>query len=87
MKLNSRPKLLSLSLLLATLGTAAPADETLTLANLESLQRLIQPQADESHWARVPWETSLKAARERSAREDKPVLLWRSGGGDVLGRT
>ena len=53
----------------------------------ESLRSLIRPQPDESRWAEVSWEINLKRARERAAREDKPLLLWRSGGGDVLGRT
>jgi hypothetical protein len=71
-------------------GAACPAgagEKTVTPDNLESLRQLIRPQADESLWAKVPWETSLKTARDRAIREDKPLLLWRSGGGDVLGRT
>jgi hypothetical protein len=50
------------------------------------LLRLIRPQPGESLWAEVPWETSLAAACERAVREDKPLFLWRAGGGDVLGR-
>ncbi len=30
---------------------------------------------------------TLQDARERAVKEDKPLFLWRSGGGDVLGRT
>jgi hypothetical protein len=50
------------------------------------LQLLIKPQPGEAKWTKVPWETSLQRARERSVREDKPLFLWRAGGGDVLGR-
>ena len=53
---------------------------------LEDLHRLIKPQADESKWAKVPWLTNLDEARQRAAAQDKPLLLWRAGGGDVLGR-
>lgn len=51
-----------------------------------ALARLIRPQPGESRWAAIPWLTNLKEARERAAREDKPLFLWRAGGGDTLGR-
>ncbi|HYT93304.1 MAG TPA: hypothetical protein VEL76_31595 [Gemmataceae bacterium] len=55
-------------------------------AKFDELVRLIKPLAGESKWAAVPWEISLPRARERAVREDKPLLVWRAGGGDVLGR-
>lgn len=27
-------------------------------------------------WMEIPWETDLAAARERAARERKPLLMW-----------
>jgi len=78
---------LAVLLLLAIAGSADGAEQTVTPDRLASLQRMISPQPDESRWAKVPWETNLKQARERASREDKPLFLWRSGGGDVLGRT
>jgi hypothetical protein len=51
-----------------------------------ALARLIKPQPGESKWAAIPWLTNLKEARERAVREDKPLFLWRAGGGDTLGR-
>jgi hypothetical protein len=53
----------------------------------DQLRARIKPQPGESKWARVPWLTNLHEARRRAAAEDKPLFLWRSGGGDVLGRT
>jgi hypothetical protein len=50
------------------------------------LRRLIKPQPGESKWARVPWLTNLKEARRKAVALDRPLLLWRAGGGDVLGR-
>jgi hypothetical protein len=50
------------------------------------LLRLIKPQPDESKWARVPWRTQLAEARREAVRTDKPLFVWRAGGGDVLGR-
>ncbi len=77
-----------LILLLGGLSCWASAEEkTITPDRLESLRKMICPQPNESLWARVQWETNLKDARERAVAEDKPLLLWRSGGGDVLGRT
>jgi hypothetical protein len=55
-------------------------------AEFDELTRLIKPLPGESKWAAVPWEISLPRARERAAREDKPLFVWRAGGGDVLGR-
>lgn len=47
---------------------------------------LIKPQPGESKWAAIPWLTNLKEARERAVAQDKPLFLWRAGGGDTLGR-
>ena len=54
--------------------------------NWTTLHRLIKPQPGESLWARIPWLTNLKEARDRSVKEDRPLFLWRAGGGDTLGR-
>ena len=74
-------------LLCCAAGFLCGEDTTLTPQSFESLRRLIRPQPDESAWAAVPWLINLQDARERAVREDKPLFLWRSGGGDVLGRT
>ena len=75
----------------ALLFLAAPAfggaQTTLDDESLSRLQSMIRPQEDESRWAKVPWLIRLKDARARAVAEDKPLFLWRSGGGDVLGRT
>lgn len=47
---------------------------------------LIKPQPGESKWATIPWLTNLQEARERAVTQDKPLFLWRAGGGDTLGR-
>jgi len=74
-------------LMVSIAGLLRADDKELTPQKFELLQRLIRPQQDESQWAAVPWLINLQDARERAAREDKPLFLWRSGGGDVLGRT
>ena len=50
------------------------------------LRRLIGPQPGEARWAEVPWATNLAEARRRAAAEDRPLFVWRAGGGEVLGR-
>jgi hypothetical protein len=71
--------------LLAACPEAGPAQE-LTPASFARLHALIKPRAGESKWAKVPWLTNLAEARKRASAEDRPLLLWRAGGGDVLGR-
>ena len=52
----------------------------------ERLHKLIKPQPGESKWATIPWLTNLAEARRKAAAEDKPLFVWRAGGGEVLGR-
>jgi hypothetical protein len=47
----------------------------------EKLHTLIRPAEKEAPWAEIPWMTSLWQARERAAREGKPLLIWGAGGG------
>jgi hypothetical protein len=70
----------------ASLGVSIRADEILTAESFARLHALIKPQMGESQWARISWLTNLDEARRRSVAEDKPIILWRAGGGDVLGR-
>jgi hypothetical protein len=83
------PRKTLFSLILVTTGAGAGpaiADPKISADRFDRLHRLIKPQAGESKWARIPWLTNLQEARKRAAAEDKPLLLWRAGGGDVLGR-
>jgi hypothetical protein len=59
---------------------AIPSDE------FARLHKLIKPQPGESKWATIPWLTSLPEARARAVKEDRPLFVWRAGGGEVLGR-
>jgi hypothetical protein len=67
------------------ISSSAPAD-SISREQFDSLHSLIRPQEGESPWARVNWSIDLDEARKRSAREDKPLFVWRAGGGEVLGR-
>jgi hypothetical protein len=81
------PRFFSAVLALLVASPVLCAEKALAPQDYAALQRLIPPQPDESQWARVPWMLNLRDARERAVREDRPIFLWRSGGGDVLGRT
>jgi hypothetical protein len=48
---------------------------------LEKVHGLVRAAETEAPWADVPWMTSLWRARERAAREGKPLLIWAAGGG------
>jgi hypothetical protein len=56
-------------------------------AQLARVFALTRPQPDESQWAKISWLTNLDQARRLSVEQDRPLFIWRSGGGDVLGRT
>ena len=49
-------------------------------AKFEQLHTLIKPRAVEEKWAQIPWLASLWEARQRAAREGKPILLWEMDG-------
>jgi hypothetical protein len=90
----SKPKtitvFLAAALAAAGLRSHAPAADSrkaISPSEFPRLHALIKPQAGEAKWAKIPWMTNLSEARRRAVAEDKPLLLWRSGGGDVLGRT
>jgi hypothetical protein len=44
------------------------------------LHALIRPAADEEKWLQIPWQTSLWDARQKGAREGKPILIWEMDG-------
>jgi hypothetical protein len=72
--------------LLALGLVCAPARAALTEDDFTHLHKLIRPQPGEAKWAEIPWLTDLEQARKRSAELDRPLFVWRAGGGEVLGR-
>jgi hypothetical protein len=77
------PKMLAT---VALAAAAAGAEPQLSPNQFAKIHKLIKPQPGESRWAEIPWLTNLSEARRRSAAEDKPLFVWRAGGGEVLGR-
>jgi hypothetical protein len=60
--------------------------EKLSPDQFEGLRALIKPQPGEAKWAVIPWRIDLMEARQQSAAQDRPLFVWRSGGGEALGR-
>ena len=59
---------------------AARGAERIEAGKFEELHALIKPRAEEEKWANIPWMASLWEARERAAKEGKPILLWEMDG-------
>jgi hypothetical protein len=41
-----------------------------------SLHAAVAPRGTGERWTEIPWEPDLNRARERAAREGKPLLIW-----------
>src|SRR3712207_6012650 len=52
------------------------ATKTLDAAHFQALHSAVAPKGDAERWAEIPWEADLSAARQRAAREKKPLVLW-----------
>ncbi|MFO0851893.1 MAG: hypothetical protein U0871_25505 [Gemmataceae bacterium] len=63
----------------AAVGPAAPPPAP-SDAEFAALLKTIRPAAGEDVFATIPWQTSLWAAREKAAKEGKPILLWEMDG-------
>ena len=61
-------------------GRAAGSKDALTAASMPELHRLIRPQADEYRWDQVDWYASIWHARQAAAEQDKPILVFGTGG-------
>lgn len=57
-----------------------PAADPIPADKFEKVHALIRPQADEDQWGKIPWLTDLWEAREKAAKEGKPILLWEMDG-------
>lgn len=69
----------SLVALLAFAPLAALHSE-LSEEQFDSVYAICLPEAEESSWLALDWETDLWKAREQAAREGKPIFLWEMDG-------
>jgi hypothetical protein len=59
-------------------GVSVPGFNTTTLepAQFRALHAAVAPRGETERWMEIPWEPDLAKARERAAREGKPLLMW-----------
>ena len=69
--------------LLATgvLPVAAEERKPLSTEQVEQLHRMLRPQPGEARWMEVDWYPSVWEARQKAAREGKPIFLLAGSGG------
>jgi hypothetical protein len=76
------------TLIILGLVAAAQAPADLSKEKFEAYRAVIKPEPGKQHlWMEIPWEISVQDARERAAREDKPLLLFRAANGHPLGHS
>jgi hypothetical protein len=81
------PRFLPLLLLLVT-DSLGRAQDTAPLpdAQFAKLHALIKPGPSQSRWMAIDWHPTVWEARQRAAKEGKPMFLWAgSGGAPVAG--
>jgi hypothetical protein len=64
----------------ARAAPAAPSKNALTAKSWEGLHKLLLPQQGDYPWEQVTWYASLYHARKKAAAEDKPILVFGTGG-------
>jgi hypothetical protein len=77
-------RLLTLAVLAAAPGlTSVPAGEPkpLSTEQVERLHRMLKPQPGESRWMEIDRHPSVWEARQKAAREGKPIFLLAGSGG------
>jgi hypothetical protein len=45
-------------------------------AQFNTLHKAVAPAGETERWMEIPWESDLWAAKQRAAREGKPLLMW-----------
>jgi len=48
----------------------------LPAAQFAALHAAVAPGGENERWKEVPWESDLWTAKQRAAREGKPLLMW-----------
>ncbi len=49
---------------------------TLDAKRFQALHRAVTPKPNAERWTEIPWQPDLVAARQKAAREQKPLLMW-----------
>jgi hypothetical protein len=68
-------------IVLAGFGLAADGPRPVPAERLAALHRLIARSDGESRWMEIDWHPTVWEARQKAAREGKPLFLWAGSGG------
>ena len=63
-----------------------PVEDELRADTFQQIYRPIRPQAGESLWMDVPWQTDLHEARRKAAAEGKPLFVQSGGKAISIGQ-
>ncbi len=69
-----------LAILAVAFTVPLSAAEPIRPAQFQALRAVIRPALDEEKYLQIPWMTDLWQARERAAKDGKPILLWEMDG-------
>lgn len=73
---------LAFALTVALAVSAATADEPLLpVEQFEKLHAQIKPQRGEARYLEIDWLPNVWEARQKAAREGKPLFIWAGSGG------
>ncbi len=53
----------------------------LSAQRFEKLHQMIKPQRGEARWMEIDWHPNIWEARQKAAREGKPLFIWAGSGG------
>jgi hypothetical protein len=73
--------ILGAGLVLVTSLVRADQPAPLSTAQFEKLHQTIKPQRGESRWMEIDWHPNVWEARQKAAREGKPLFIWAGSGG------
>ena len=67
-------------------GDVGQAAQPISPEQFNKLQTMIKPHPGEAPWSEIPWMTDAWEARQRAAKEGKPIFAWLAAG-ESLGCT
>ncbi|MBI2804384.1 MAG: hypothetical protein HYX68_05290 [Planctomycetes bacterium] len=59
----------------------ADGPPALSSEQFEKLHRMIKPHRGEARWMEIDWYPNIWEARQKAAREGKPLFIWAGSGG------
>jgi hypothetical protein len=61
---------------LAGLPVPTFGEPRLSAGRFQALHAAMTPRGESERWTEIPWQSDLQAARQKAAREEKPLLIW-----------